>query len=533
MISRSSRLAISVLAASLLASTAGAQALVGTLPVPVSGFESAGIGLAVDGDWAAASAFTQGSGAIPSEGHVFLFRSTASGWQYDSELTLPPSGNESYPGDGKILAMDGQRLAYCRRGPTGPEVLTFERLGDFWLSSGSIQQEGIGVNSIAMDGDLLSFCTTVGGENRIGVYEHGDGGWTRLGDLIETHGWRKGIAQDIEGDWLVLGDPDLDGIYTGEIDIYKRSADQFSYHSRVWGGVELGTSLELDDGLLVAGAFTDTDPAVPMVRVFEHQGSGFTLRDEIQFPEYGSHVKVATSAHRFVVGLSPLPLGSTEKEVLVFERGNIGSWRQTCVLDDESTINEHIFATHMAFGGDHLLIGRPLPYGMDPPYQNPSSFSLPAGTAPYGFCSEAIAPCGNDAQLAGCVNSLQAGATLHVTGSASVARDDLVFRMESLPSGQNGLLCMGAETAATPFGDGVRRVGAGSVGLFRFPVRNSGVEGAIQEGPGLVQHSVQFGASGAITAGSTWFFQGMYRDPAGPCGSFFNLTSAVRATYQP
>ena len=38
-------------------------------------------------------------------------------------------------------------------------------------------------------------------------------------------------------------------------------------------------------------------------------------------------------------------------------------------------------------------------------------------------------------------------------------------------------------------------------------------------------------AGGAISAGSTWYFQLMYRDPLGPGGSGFNLTDGVRIPF--
>ena len=94
---------------------------------------------------------------------------------------------------------------------------------------------------------------------------------------------------------------------------------------------------------------------------------------------------------------------------------------------------------------------------------------------------------------------------------------------------------MGAEQIELPFGDGFRCVGSGGVGTFRFlPPENSGVDGAIALGPGIVAHSqTNFPPAGQIVAGQTWNFQGWYRDPQGPCGGFFDLSNALAMTFSP
>ncbi len=39
--------------------------------------------------------------------------------------------------------------------------------------------------------------------------------------------------------------------------------------------------------------------------------------------------------------------------------------------------------------------------------------------------------------------------------------------------------------------------------------------------------------TGHIDAGETWYFQGWYRDPMGPCGTAFNLSNAIAVTFAP
>ena len=37
----------------------------------------------------------------------------------------------------------------------------------------------------------------------------------------------------------------------------------------------------------------------------------------------------------------------------------------------------------------------------------------------------------------------------------------------------------------------------------------------------------------SVMPGDTWHFQRWYRDPAGPCGSGFNLTNGLALTFVP
>jgi hypothetical protein len=93
---------------------------------------------------------------------------------------------------------------------------------------------------------------------------------------------------------------------------------------------------------------------------------------------------------------------------------------------------------------------------------------------------------------------------------------------------------MGGGQVQAPFGDGLRCVGAGGLGIFRFhPIQNSGATGTITLGPAFAARSQAFPFNGRIDPGETWYFQGWYRDPMGPCGTAFNLSNGVAATFGP
>ncbi|MFT5154181.1 MAG: endonuclease I, partial [Planctomycetota bacterium] len=158
----------------------------------------------------------------------------------------------------------------------------------------------------------------------------------------------------------------------------------------------------------------------------------------------------------------------------------------------------------------------------------------PGSVDAYCF-GNATCPCSNIDPFAGCQNSTGVGANLiNSLGDASIGTDNLVITAISLPQQQFGLIYMGAGQTASPFGDGLRCVGAGGVGVFRFSVQSSGFAGAIVLGPGIVGTSqTSFPAAGEILAGSSWNFQAWFRDPAGPCGAAFNLSNALAVSFVP
>ncbi len=152
----------------------------------------------------------------------------------------------------------------------------------------------------------------------------------------------------------------------------------------------------------------------------------------------------------------------------------------------------------------------------------------------YCACPSASAPCGNGDSAAGCSNSTGAGSHLYFMGTNSILADDLVLVADSLPASQPGILYMGANQLAVPFGDGLRCVGAGASGTFRYAVQFSGTGGVVTYGPGLASLScASFPALGCLTAGSTWNFQFWYRDPIGPCGNAFNLSNGLEVEFVP
>ena len=152
----------------------------------------------------------------------------------------------------------------------------------------------------------------------------------------------------------------------------------------------------------------------------------------------------------------------------------------------------------------------------------------------YGFCFPGLEPCGNDDLTAGCGNSTGEGAHLYFTGTHGLAADDLVLHGEHLPPSVFAILFMGSGRTLVPFGDGLRAVDDRGPGLFRYPVQATTPGGGMTQGPGIAAYScLQFPPTGCISAGSSWNFQGWYRDRHGPCGSGFNTTNGVEVVFGP
>ncbi len=122
-------------------------------------------------------------------------------------------------------------------------------------------------------------------------------------------------------------------------------------------------------------------------------------------------------------------------------------------------------------------------------------------------------------------NSVGAGAVMASQGGTSLSANALLLTSMGAPPGQNGLFFYGPTETVQFFGHGILCV---TGGVTRLPVLITDALGAAEQDLDvtLPLHA------GQITAGSTWFFQFWYRDPAAG-GAAFNLSDALGATFCP
>lgn len=129
-------------------------------------------------------------------------------------------------------------------------------------------------------------------------------------------------------------------------------------------------------------------------------------------------------------------------------------------------------------------------------------------------------------------NSVGPGAEFDWHGTTSIGRNDLVLGARGCPDGQASRFFYGPTMEQVPFGDGLRCVGSGGLGLFRLgPAARIGAGGRIERALDLAARPASSGP-GRIDPGSTWYFQFWYRDPA--FGGFgFNLSDGLRVIFAP
>jgi hypothetical protein len=118
---------------------------------------------------------------------------------------------------------------------------------------------------------------------------------------------------------------------------------------------------------------------------------------------------------------------------------------------------------------------------------------------------------------------------LEMTGSMSIARNDVELYSGNLPVGLYGQFFYGADPASLPFGDGILCVNPFKPGLIRL----RGVS-LIDEAGGAESHLdfLALGSRGAILPGQKWYFQFWFRDPK-PGGAGFNLSDGLMAVFVP
>jgi len=123
-------------------------------------------------------------------------------------------------------------------------------------------------------------------------------------------------------------------------------------------------------------------------------------------------------------------------------------------------------------------------------------------------------------------NSTGMSGAIDAIGSISVADNNLEIIVRRVPVGVTGIIYYGSQTASIPFGNGTRCI---SGMTYRLDPTVSTPNGALRSDVDLENPPFP---SGAILPGSTWHFQGWFRDPAAG-GSLFDLSNGLHINFLP
>ncbi len=153
------------------------------------------------------------------------------------------------------------------------------------------------------------------------------------------------------------------------------------------------------------------------------------------------------------------------------------------------------------------------------------SNAFPTDLQPNGGCAAPVSICGTSP------NSVGNGALLFPGGTTSLAANDFSMGCLATPPNQWGIYFYGSAQTVQFFGNGLLCVAGGSSGLVRLPPVQSDGFGDVYMNVDM--NSAPFNSGpGQWTAGSVWYMQFWYRDPAAG-GANFNLSDAYEITICP
>ncbi|HEV8111995.1 MAG TPA: hypothetical protein VGR31_04415 [Planctomycetota bacterium] len=528
-------------------------------------YDRFGWSVAISGDWAAVGAYEEGDIAAVS-GAVYMFHHEATGWIETQKLKASDAAFGA--AFGSSVALDGGALAVGAPGDNYQGVMSagavyvFDLTGSTWsetvkLHAGDavLSDDSFG-NPMAMEGDRL----LIGARYDDGpgvdsgaayVFDRVGGTWTQTAKLVGSDVASDdgiGLSVALAGDRVILGAPYWGaGLGPGAAYVFENGAGGWQQTQKLLASVGapgdyFGVAVALTGDLAAVGACARNTPASGSgtVYAFQKQASGWVQTQEFWADDTASGDAfgsvLACSADHLIVNSNVDAYGSAWDFRL-----SGSTWEQAGKLvanDEVLGLYTPLFGYALAISGDTVFAGAPIDHTGCPPNipecQKGAAYvhQLAPTATQYGHCPSG-SPCNNPDSHGGCRNSIGQGAILAACGSGSVVTDDLEIQVTHCPPNKSTLLFMGGAQAHATYGDGIRVVGGGAPGIFRYGIIQSDADGFAARGPGLVARSQLFHLPGRIQAGQTWYFQVWYRDPPGPCGGFANFSNGVGVAFGP
>lgn len=484
-----------------------------------------GWSVALDGDTAVVCMTPQVFPAVNQPGSAYVFVRGAGGWSLQAKLTPP---DQVYPyGFAWSTAIEGDRLVVGAIYEGA--VYVFERSGSTWSAGQRITEPGASSfgAAVALEGDRIVAGDPTDSASRGAVYVLDLVGsqWTVSQKLVGadvTGVSRLGSSVALRGARIVAGAPTSDsgGLpAAGSAYVFEFDGGAWTQREKLLAGdptanTYFGERVQLDGETIAVGAPASNFPPLGAVYVFSHSSGAWQQEAKIVSVDNDSDDRfgsaLALRGDRFAVG-AHIAGGGTGK-AYVFRRGDAG-WQEESELVPANPYPGARFGFALAFSGHEILVGAP--------------YAFPAGTSSGAAYLFDIGPTGISHYCIAAPNSTGEGCTLDASGSLDIVDDDFTLHAFHAPPFKNGRFFYGANPAQIPMAAGYLCISPFHPGLLRLPSPGT------TDAAGSAHLQVDFAQlppAGAITPGSTWYFQFWYRD--GSTG-LFNLSDGLGVTFAP
>ncbi len=386
----------------------------------------------------------------------------------------------------------------------------------------------------------------------------------------QAHGWKeverlRPFADASSYEWatlaltdgvLVVGDRFDDTLSpdAGALQVYERNAEEWREAGTLVapdGGIPRGRALAVDGMTVLASTYSD-------VQVFDRTDAGWSQSSSIHFDarweDFGH--SVALSGERALVGARSETDGGSGSAYLFLRRG--ADWELEAELAPTAAAAGDDFGWSVDLDGTRAVVGsvgylgskgRALLFEERTGGWHEIAVLLPVyePTGSTFFFGHSVSVSGGNAAASDgahphvygdfecaaaveyCVatpNSTGSSARIRHAGSLRVSENAFELRASHCPSGEIGFFFYGAPPAQIPFEAGYLCVEPGPTGYFRFPPQLTDYE--------LTRRLIDFTAPpadsgpGQIAAGSTWYFQFVFRD-----GASVDFTEGLRVLFGP
>jgi hypothetical protein len=296
-------------------------------------FDNFGHATSVSGDVAVIGAWLHGHGSISQMGSAYVFRRSASGWEFEQEL-LADDGTAGMryaaavgiSGDTIVIGAPYSRGAFPYQGA----VYVYVRTRGTWalqqkLVSSHAETDGVFGRYLAISGNVMFISANEEPFGNVYVFERENGVWTERNRFTSPteEGDYFGTALAVSGSTALVGGPDdSEAREPGSVYVYERGTSGWALAQEldpITGGNRFGTSVSLAGDVAAIGSSHDDDDGMlrGSVYVFARTGGMWALQQRVfadaSAPLTYFGAAIAISSNRMLVG-------SGSNTAVVFER---------------------------------------------------------------------------------------------------------------------------------------------------------------------------------------------------------------------